>query len=342
LDLTTRYLGLTLKNPLIASSSPLGFVLENLAELEDKGAAAIVLPSIFEEQIALEAGGTGGFIVAGADKFAAANSYFPPEAAYRASPERYLEMIRRARETVEIPIVASLNAVSVAGWTDYARLVEQAGAQAIELNIFFVPADLSVSGAEVERQYLEIFRQVKQSVRLPVAVKLAPFFSAPGHLIGQFDDAGADGFVLFNRFYQPDIDLQTLRLVHDLALSSPEEIRVPLLWIGRLAGRVRGSLAASTGVESAEQVVKYLLAGADTVMTSSALLRHGIGHMAGLVAGLSDWLEARGVGSVGEIRGRMSQRQIDDPTAFDRANYLKILQGWSRNTGNGPASASAG
>ena len=339
MDLTTRYLGLTLKNPLIASSSPLGFVLENLVELEDKGAAAIVLPSIFEEQITLESSGTGGFTPAGPGNFGGASSYFPPEAAYRASPERYLEIIRRARETVEIPIIASLNAVSIAGWTDYSRQVEQAGAQAIELNIFFVPADLSVSGTEVERHYLEVFRQVKRSVRIPVAVKLAPFFSAPGHLIGQLDDAGADGFVLFNRFYQPDIDLHTLRLVHDLSLSSPEEIRVPLLWLARLAGRTRASLAASTGVETAEQVVKYLLVGADTVMTSSALLRHGIGHMAALVGGLSDWLEARGVGSVDDIRGRMSQRQIDDPTAFDRANYLKILQGWNKNGGKSSSPA---
>jgi dihydroorotate dehydrogenase (fumarate) len=327
MDLTTQYLGLTLKNPLIASASPLGFVLENIVELEDKGAAAIVLPSIFEEQIALEAVTSTGFAPEGAGSLTAANSYFPPAASYRAGPERYLEIIRRARETVEIPIIASLNGTSDSGWTGFARRAEQAGAHAIELNIFFIPADLSVSGAQVEQRYLEILRLVKQAVSIPVAVKLSPFFSAPGHFIGQLDDAGADGFVLFNRFYQPDIDLKTLRLERDLALSSPEEIRLPLLWLGRLAGRVRGSLAASTGVETADEVIKYLLVGADTVMTTSALLRHGIGHMATLLAGVTQWLEARGVATLGDIRGRMSQRQIEDPTSFDRANYLKILQG---------------
>jgi len=330
MDLTTRYLGLTLKNPLIASASPLGFDLENIAELEDKGAAAIVLPSIFEEQIALGSVRAGGFTLEGAEDFAAASSYFPPAAAYRAGPERYLEIIRRARETVEIPIIASLNGTTDTGWTRYARLAEQAGAQAIELNIFFIPADLSITSAQVEQRYLDILRLVKQAVSIPVAVKLSPFFSAPGHFIGQLDDAGADGFVLFNRFYQPDIDLTTLRLERDLTLSSSQEIRLPLLWLGRLAGRVRGSLAASTGVETADEVIKYLLVGADTVMTTSALLRHGIGHMATLLASLTQWLDARGVAAVSEMRGRMSQRQIDDPTGFDRANYLKILQGWAR------------
>jgi dihydroorotate dehydrogenase (fumarate) len=317
MDLTTRYLGLTLRNPLVASASPLGFALENITELADKGAAAIVLPSIFEEQIA--ATEAAGFTPEGA--------YFPPADAYRAGPERYLEIIRRARETVEIPIIASLNGVTDAGWTRYAREVEQAGAHAIELNIYFIPADLSVSGAAVEQRYLDIFRRVKQAVSIPVAVKLSPFFSAPGHLIGALDEAGADGFVLFNRFYQPDIDLETLKLERDLSLSSPQEIRLPLLWIGRLAGRLRGSLAASTGVETEAEVVKYLLAGADVVMTASALLRHGVGHMATLLAGLTRWLDQHGVATIGELRGRMSQRQIDDPTAFDRANYLRILLG---------------
>jgi dihydroorotate dehydrogenase (fumarate) len=337
MDLTSRYLGLALPNPLIASSSPLGFALENIAELEDKGAGAIVLPSIFEEQIALDAVGSGGFTVAGAEDFARASAYFPPEAAYRAGPERYLEIVRRARETVEIPIIASLNGTTDAGWTKFATLAEQAGAHAIELNIYFIPADLSIEGGAVERRYLEIFRRVKAAVRIPVAVKLGPYFSAPGHFIGQLDEAGADGFVLFNRFYQPDIDLRTLRLERDLALSSPQEIRLPLLWLGRLAGRVKGSLAASTGVDSADEVIKYLLVGADTVMTTSSLLRRGIGHIGVLRAGLERWLEARGFASVAEIRGLMSQRRIDDPTAFDRGNYLRILQGWTASGGEAEA-----
>lgn len=309
MDLTTRYLGLTLKNPLIASPSPLGFVLENIVELEDKGAAAVVLPSIFEEQLEAPSGG-----------------YFPPPSEYRAGPERYLELIRRARESVEIKIIASLNGTTDAGWIDYARQAEQAGAHALELNLYIVPTDLAVAGATVEESCLDILRHVKQAVSIPVAVKLSPFFSAPGHFIRRLDAAGADGVVLFNRVYQPDIDLKAMRLWHDLALSTPDEIRLPLLWISLLAGELRGSIAASTGVDSADEVIKYLLAGADVVMTTTALLRYGISHVGGLKAGLSRWLSQHGAGTLDEIRGQFSRKRLGRGGDAARADYLKILQ----------------
>jgi dihydroorotate dehydrogenase (fumarate) len=236
--------------------------------------------------------------------------------------------VRRAREAIGIPVIASLNCVTPAGWVDYARLLQQAGADAIELNIYLIPADLTMTGRDVEQHYLDTVRAVKASVSIPVAVKIGPSFSAIGATARALADGGADALVLFNRFYQPDIDIVTLRLSMDLELSTPAEIRLPLLWIAILYGRLRASLAASTGVESADEVFKYLLAGADTVMTTSSLLRHGVGHMRALVDGLSALLAAREIRSLSDIRGRMSQRNLKNPTAFERANYVHILQGY--------------
>jgi dihydroorotate dehydrogenase (fumarate) len=328
MDLTTRYLGLALKNPLIASSSPLNLDIGNIRKLEDNGAAAVVLPSIFEEQIEQEAAESQRLTAVGIDSFAEALSYFPATASYHAGAHRYLDLIREARAAVDIPVIASLNGISDSGWIEYAGLVEQAGANAIELNMFFIPADPELNGRAVEQRYLDVLRAVKQAVDIPVAMKLSPYFSAIGHFVCELDRAGADGFALFNRFYQPDIDLVALRLRRDLELSTAMEIRLPLLWIGVLAGRVRGSLAATSGVETAEQVIKYLLVGADAVMTTSALLRHGVGHVKSLLDGLTRWLDAREIASVSNIRGTMSRRRIGDPTAFERANYIQILQGW--------------
>jgi dihydroorotate dehydrogenase (fumarate) len=224
-------------------------------------------------------------------------------------------------------VIASLNGATPSGWVSYAAELEQAGASAIELNVYLVPTDPALTGGDVEAHYLDVLRAVKRAVRIPVAMKLPPFFSAPGDVVRMLDAAGADGFVLFNRFYQPDIDLATLRVQRDLALSTPAEIRLPLLWLGVLAGTLRGSLAASSGVESAEQVVKYLLVGADAVMTTSALLRHGVRHMATLVEGLAGWLDAREA-NLADIRGRMSRARLRDTDAYERANYIRILQGW--------------
>ena len=333
MDLGTNYLGLRLKHPLIASSSPLTGELDNLRRLEDAGAAAVVLPSIFEEQVDHEGAEYERWTGVGMESSPEATSYFPPADNVAAGPHRYLELIRRARERLDIPIIASLNGVTDYGWTEYARLIEQAGASALELNTFFVPVDAALDGPTVEQHHVSVLRSVKGVVALPITIKLSPYFSAVGDMVRQLDRAGASGFSLFNRFYQPDIDLAAMRLRRDLDLSTPAEIRLPLLWIGVLAGQVHGSIAATTGVESAVQVVKYLLAGADVVMTASGLLRHGIGHMRTLVNDLTAWLEARDVAAIGDIRGRMSRHRLGDPVAFERGNYISILEGWSSARG---------
>lgn len=328
MDLTTRYLGLTLKNPLVASASPLTGNLGNIRRLEDCGAGAVVLPSIFEEQIAAEEAEAERLTIARSESFAEALSYFPAAIGSGTGPYAYLDLIRRAREAVAIPVIASLNGISHAGWQDYAQQVEEAGASAIELNAYFIPTDLSLSGRDIESRYVDMLKSVKAAVTIPVAVKLGPYFSAPGHMARALAESGADGLVLFNRFYQPDIDLSALRLQRNLELSRPAEIRLPLLWIGVLAGNIGASLAASTGVDSADEVIKYLLVGADVVMTTSALLRHDIDYMADLVNGLRNWLAARDIDAIASIRGRMSRSEISDPTAFDRTNYIQILQGY--------------
>ena len=328
MDLTTRYMGLTLRNPLVASASPLNTEIGNLRRLEDAGAAAIVLPSLFEEQIEAEAARYDRLTAAPAESFAEALSYFPEQTEYRVGPNAYLDLIRRARDAVEVPIIASLNGTANEGWISYARLIEKAGASGLELNIYFIPADLSLTGAAIEQRYLDIVRSVRTMVSIPVAVKLSPYFSAVGNMALALEKAGADGLVLFNRFYQPDIDLARLAVLPDLNLSQPNEIRLPLLWLAILSGRVKASLAATTGVTTADEVVKYLLVGADVVMTTSALLRHGVDHMAVLLAGLESWLDAREFASLGEMRGIMNQQKLRDPQAFERANYIRILQNY--------------
>jgi dihydroorotate dehydrogenase (fumarate) len=327
MDLTTKYLGLSLRNPLVASASPLNRELATLRALEDHGAGAVVLPSIFEEEILAERREIELRVEElPASGFAEAQTYFPTSTGKGLGPDRYLELVRRARDALDIPVVASLNGMTRAGWVDYARNLEQAGASAIELNVYFIPADLTLSGRDVEQRYLDILTAVRAAVKLPIAVKLSPYFSAVGAMAQALAAVGADGLVLFNRFYQPDIDTVALRLSLDLELSTPSEIRLPLLWIAILFGRVSTSLAATTGVESADDVFKYLLVGADAVMTTSSLLRHGVGHMRTLVEGLSALLEARHIQSLEEIRGSMSQRSLKDPTQFERANYVRMLQ----------------
>jgi dihydroorotate dehydrogenase (fumarate) len=327
MDLTTTYLGLPLKNPLVASASPLTLSLDNIRRLEDAGAAAVVLPSIFEEQIRYEVSESEQRVSVGMDTNPEAQSYFP-FTAYHTGPRTYLDHVQQARRAVDIPVIASLNGISDDGWTDYARLLQEAGASALELNTFFVASDLTRDGATVERRHIDILRAVKGVVTIPVAIKLAPYFSAVGNLVHQLDEAGADGCVLFNRFYQPDIDIASLTLRRDLELSTRAEVRLPLLWIGVLAGHVRCSLAGASGVETSDDVIKYLLAGADIVTTTSALLRHGIEHMGGLLRGLIEWFDARDFGAIGDIRGKLSHRNVADPSSFERANYISILQGW--------------
>lgn len=328
MDLSTRYLGLPLRSPLVASASPLNAVVGNLRQLEDGGAGAVVLPSIFEEQIEHEDELLEAMEGIGAHGHAEATSYFPPQSAYRLGPEPYLRLVERATDALDIPVIASLNAASPLGWSRYAQQLEAAGADALELNIYYVAADMDSYGRAVEQRYLDVLTSVRQTVRIPIAVKLSPYFSSMAHMATQLVEVGADGLVLFNRFYEPDIDLAKLQLTHDLQLSQPSEIRLPLLWISVLCGRVRASLAASTGVESSDEVIKYLLAGADVVMSTSALLRHGVGHMRVLRDGLVQWLQARGLDNLHRVRGSLSQSRVADPTAFERANYVRILQGY--------------
>ena len=327
MSLATSYLGLELKNPLIASASTLTGRLEDIRHLEDAGAAAIVLPSLFQEQIEAEADARYSLVDAYAESSAEARSYFPVSIAnpYALRPDHYLDLVRRAREAVAVPIIASLNGSSRAGWIDYARLIEEAGAAALELNMYHVPTDLFESGRDVEARYGEIVREVCGSVTLPVAVKLTPYLSSFGNFATTIVEQGAGGLVLFSRLLEPDIDLSRMKLVDALALSDPSEMRLPLLWIAILAGRTTASLAASGGVAQATDVVKYLLAGADVVMTTSALLRHDIEYMATLVGDLRKWMEVREIASLASLRGMMSWRRGGDRDAYTRANYLRIL-----------------
>ena len=331
MNLATSYLGLSLKTPVVAGASPLTGDLDNVRHLEDLGAGAVVLPSIFEEQIEQENQLIEHMDTIGIDSYPEALTYFPARGSYHIGPGRYLEVLRKAALAVDIPIVASLNGTTDHGWVKYARQVEEAGADALELNIYLIPTDLDLPGHEVERRYITILNAVKQAVSIPVAVKLSPYFSSIGYMATQLVEVGANGLVLFNRFYEPDIDLVQLTLLPNLELSTAAEIRLPLLWIGVLSGRVQASLAASTGVETADEVIKYLLAGADVVMTTSALLRHGVGHMKMLLDGLKNWLTARDLDTLDRIRGRLSQRSIADPNAFTRANYIRVLQGYEHS-----------
>jgi dihydroorotate dehydrogenase (fumarate) len=325
-ELATTYLGLKLEHPVVASAGPLSHTLDGIRRLEDAGAAAIVLFSLFEEQIRSENAATEHLIGAGAESFPEALDYFPAIEDYEVGPEPYLELIRRAREATRVPIIASLNGMTRAGWVEFARRIEQAGASALELNVYYIPADPGATGREVEELYLQVLREVRAAIGIPIAMKLSPFFSAPGEIVRRLASSGADGLVLFNRFYQPDFDLEKLEVAPTLSLSRPEEIRLPLLWIAILHGRLEVSLAASTGVHSADEVVKYLLAGADAVMTTSALLERGPRHLETLVRGLRQWLERRGYASVAQMKGAMSQRNVANPAAFERANYIKTLE----------------
>lgn len=326
MDLRTRYMGLDLEHPIIASASPLSESLANIKHMEDAGAAAVVMFSLFEEQIRQEAAALEHYTTFGGDSFAEALSYFPETEEFDVGADKYLDLLRRARESVDIPVIASLNGTSDSGWIDYARNLEQAGASALELNVYYIPADLDTSGREVEDRYVEILKHVKGSVNIPVALKLSPFFSAFGHMARRLDEAGVDGLVLFNRFYQPDFDIERLEVALSLELSDPSEIRVPLTWIAILYGRIGASLAATRGVHNATEIVKYVMAGADAVMTTSALLKNGIDRLTDLHDDLIEWMESRDYRSLEQMKGSMSQQNVADPTAFERGNYIKVLE----------------
>jgi dihydroorotate dehydrogenase (fumarate) len=328
MDLRTTYMGLALKHPIVASASPLSATVDGIKRLEDAGAAAVVMFSLFEEQIRHENAATEYLMEAGTESFAESLSYFPAVEDYHIGAESYLNLLRRASEATDIPIIASLNGVTNSGWVEFAKQMQQAGARGIELNIYYIPADLNLSGRDVEQRYVDILKSVKGAVSVPVALKLNPFFSAMGEMARRLDEAGADALVLFNRFYQPDFDLDKLEVQTSLELSRPNEIRLPLLWLAVLYGRINASLGASRGVHSAEEVVKYLMAGADAVMTASALLKNGVGYLSTLLEGLKVWMDKRRYVSVAQMKGSMSQRKVADPSAFERANYIKILENY--------------
>jgi dihydroorotate dehydrogenase (fumarate) len=331
MDLSTSYLGRTLRNPLVASASPLSNTLDGVRRLAGAGVGAIVLYSLFEEQLRQEATRNARLADAGSESFAESLSYFPAAvaesgAAEEAGPRQYLSLLERAATAVEIPVIGSLNGVTPGGWTSYARAMQDAGAAAIELNIYYVPGDPRISGRDVEQRHIDILRKVKSAVTVPVAVKLSPHFSSTGEIAMRLDEAGADGLVLFNRFLQPDIDPEIIAVVPAVDLSSPSEARLPRTWISILRHRVHASLAATTGVEGPSDVVKYLLAGADVVMTASALLRHGPEHAAVLLDGLSEWMVRKGYTSIGELRGILAVPADADQAAYERAGYVRALR----------------
>jgi dihydroorotate dehydrogenase (fumarate) len=326
MDLSTDYLGLTLRNPLIASASPLSNTLDGVRRLAGAGVGAVVLYSLFEEQVRREAEQNARLADAGTESFAESLSYFPAGAAEEAGPRRYLSLLERAAAAAEVPVIGSLNGVTAGGWTSYARAMQDAGAAAIELNIYYVPGGPHISGRDVEQRHIDILGQVKAAVTVPVAVKLSPHFSSTGEIAQRLDQAGADGLVLFNRFLQPDIDTEALAVVPFVGLSSPAEARLPRTWISLLRQRVRASLAATTGVEGPADVVKYLLAGADVVMTASALIRHGPEHAGVLLDGLSEWMARKAYTSVGQMRGLLAVPADADQSAYERAGYVRALQ----------------
>lgn len=331
-SLATTYLGLTLANPVIASASPLNGKLDNIKRLEDAGAGAIVLPSLFQEQIEAEAEEHETLIGAHANNSPEAQTYFPASIAgpYGLGPDRYLDLVRRAREAVAIPIIASLNGSTKAGWVEYAGSIQQAGAVALELNMYHIPADLLESGRDIEARYTGIVAAVCDRITLPVSIKLTPYLSSIGHFANTLVEHGAAGLVLFNRLLQPDMDLVALRLVDTLELSTPAELRLPLLWTAILAGRTKqASIATATGIATSSDVVKAILAGADTVMTTSAILHGGTGTMTKLVSGLRTWMEEREFTDIAEMRGILSWVRSKDRSVYTRANYLRILERYS-------------
>ncbi|HOW61608.1 MAG TPA: dihydroorotate dehydrogenase-like protein [Candidatus Contendobacter sp.] len=328
MDLRTTYMGMELQHPIVASASPLSGNLASIKRLEDAGAAAVVMFSLFEEQLQHESAALEYLMTAGTESFAESLNYFPEMDDYTVGPDSYLELLRQASAAVDIPIIGSLNGITNTGWIEYAQLMQEAGAKGVELNIYYIPADLTTSGREVEERYVEIVKAVKAAVTIPVAVKLSPFFSAIGSMAKALDEAGADALVLFNRFYQPDFDLDKLEVTPDLHLSTPDEIRLPLLWIAVLHGRLRASLGATRGVHTPVEIVKYLMAGADAVMTTSALLKNGVDYLTTLRDGLRTWMEMHRYVSVAQMKGSMSQRNVADPTAFERANYIKTLESY--------------
>lgn len=328
LDLTTHYLGLTLRNPLVVASSPLSDELDNLRKMEDAGAGAVVLHSLFEEQLRHERLELHHHLTQSTYSFPEALSFFPEPDEFSLGPEEYLEHIRRAKQAVRIPVIASINGASPGDWVKCARQMQDAGADAIELNIYYVATDPEMSSTEVERMYVDVLREVKSSITIPVAIKVAPFFTAFAHMARQLEAAGADSIVLFNRFYQPDLDLEQLKVVPRLVLSESQELRLPLRWVAILYGRVQTDFAITSGVHTGEDVLKAMMAGARVVQIASEFLQRGAKRIGELVGELEAWMVEKDYDSIQQMQGSMSQRYVAEPAAFERANYMKTLASW--------------
>ena len=331
-DLRTTWLGLPLKNPVVASASPLTASVDAMRHLEEAGVSAVVLFSLFEEQIVRESMALDHFLSAGTESYAESLSYLPEAVTYRMGSEAYLELIRDAKKALSIPVIGSLNGMSSGGWTEHARHLEEAGADALELNLYFLAADPSISSTDVESMYLETVQQVRQQVKIPVAVKMSPFFTSIAYTARRFVEAGADGLVLFNRFYQPDFDLEKLAVVPSLSLSREEELRLPLRWVSLLYGRVKTDFAITSGVHDHMGVLKAMMAGARVTMIASELLKNGVGRVRQMLDDLQAWMEEFEYDSIARMQGSMSQINAEDPAAHERANYAKVLASWKTPT----------
>ena len=329
MNLSTRYLGFTLRTPLVASASPLTEDLGNVKRMEDAGASAVILHSLFEAQLTRDRAELEHHLEHGTESFAEALTYFPKASDFAVGPEAYLEHIRKAKESTDVPIIASLNGITHGGWTGYAKEMQQAGADAIELNIYYIAADENQSGAEVEQGYIDILKAVRNQVTIPIAVKISPFFSSLAHFAGRLDEAGANGLVLFNRFYQPDIHLESLEVRPNIILSTPQALRLPMRWIAILYGRVKADLAATSGVHTAEDMLKMLMAGASVTQVCSVLYRHGINHLRVMERDLVQWLQDHEYESIEQLKGSMSQNHCASPAEFERAQYVKSLHSFN-------------
>lgn len=328
MDLSTTYMGLKLKNPIVPSASPLSENVDTVKALEDAGASAIVVYSLFEEQITHETGALDHYLSFGSESYAEATSYFPEPEEFKMGPFEYLDHIANLKKAVDIPVIGSLNGVSSGGWEKYAKNIQDAGADALELNIYYVPTNPNISGSEVETMYVDTLKTVKEMVTIPVAVKLSPFFTSMANMAKKLDKAGADALVLFNRFYQPDFDLEKLEVVPNLVLSTNWEMRLPLRWLAILYGHINASLAATSGIHNHLDVIKIMMAGGDVAMMASELLRNGVGRVSEILGELKNWMEENEYDSIDLMKGSMSQKSVAEPAAFERANYMKLLQSY--------------
>ncbi len=325
MDLTTRYLGLNLRSPLVPSASPLSDETDNIRKMEDAGAAAVVLHSLFEEQLSVEQRAMEYHLTQGTESFGEALSYFPEPQEFVTGPEAYLEHVHKAKAAVSIPVIASLNGTTLGGWINYAKQIQQAGADALELNVYSIPTDTDQTSAAIEQTYIDILRAVKAVVRIPVAMKLSPFFTNMAAMARRLDQEGVNGLVLFNRFYQPDIDLETLEIRPNVLLSTPQALRLPMRWIAILFDRIKADLAATSGIHTAEDALKMLMAGASVTMLCSALLSNGIEYIREVESGICQWMFEHDYESVQQLQGSMSQKYCSDPAAFERAQYMRAL-----------------